>query len=123
MLDVEQAGIVKDRTDDPIVIFDNALKNIILDFEGAAQRIDMPFACDLDNGIAVAQHNYPGIYRIDIATPGSTCDLESWFSTLKGEWDCAEFRTKYTPTLKKKRMRAHYALRDWMPFYLGKSKT
>lgn len=123
MINAERAGMVKEQADDPIEAFDNALKTIVLNFEGAAQRIDMPFACYLDNGDAVAQQEYPGIYRIDIATTGSACDLESWFSTLKNEWDLDEFRKKFTPTLKKKRMREHDVLRDWMPFYLGKSKN
>jgi hypothetical protein len=91
-----------------------------------AAEIDIPFVCPLEDETTIAAQNFPGIYRIDIATsttPGASVTVSDWIEAFRVEWEHEDFKKKFTPNLKKKRIARHAVLPEWMPLYLGKSKN
>jgi hypothetical protein len=88
-----------------------------------ASEIDMPFVCDLCDEEKIAKQSFRGIYRIDISTAGSAFNVSEWIERFRIEWEHDDFKKKFTPNLKKKRIAFHTVLPEWMPLYLGKSKN
>lgn len=81
------------------------------------------FVCELSDETKVATQSFPGIYRIDISTTESACNVSEWIERFRIEWEHDDFKKKFTPNLKKKRIAFHTVLPEWMPLYLGKSKN
>lgn len=88
-----------------------------------AASVEMPSICLLSDEAEIAKHTYPGVYRIDVQTSGSTDNLAEWIAAFQAEWEHADFKKSFTPNLKKKRIASHKSLPEWMPLYLGKSKN
>lgn len=88
-----------------------------------ASEVEIPYVCDLSDETKIATQSFPGIYRIDISTAGLTCNVSEWIERFRIEWEHDDFKKKFTPNLKKKRIAFHTVLPEWMPLYLGKSKN
>jgi hypothetical protein len=66
---------------------------------------------------------YPGIYLLEIKNQGKHNTFEEWVADFKAEWENEKYKRKFTPNLKKVRIRAHSELGQWIPLYIGKSKN
>lgn len=108
---------------DRITKLDEQLSELFKGFNAAAKELTMADICDLADEVTIEQQDYPGIYRIDISTAGTGLSVAEWIETLRAEWEHEDFLKKFTPNFKKKRIAQHQQLTDWMPLYLGKSKT
>ncbi len=106
-----------------IAQLDEQLSNLFEGFNAIANDLNMGVICDLADKSKIEQQKYPGIYRIDISTAGTALGVAEWIETLRGEWEHEDFLKKFTPNFKKKRIAEHKQLTEWMPLYLGKSKT
>ncbi|MES2010551.1 MAG: hypothetical protein V4468_16885 [Pseudomonadota bacterium] len=105
-----------------IVSIDEQLTSLFSNFNKIADEIDIPFICNLSDERKIATLDYPGIYRIDVYAGNSPCDIGSWIAEFQSEWEHQDFKKKFTPNFKKKRIARHSELSEWMPLYLGKSK-
>lgn len=101
---------------------DKKLSPLVAEIVNVAADIDIPFVCSLDDPTTIATQSYPGIYRIDISTVGTSLSVSDWIDAFRVEWEHEDFKKKFTPNLKKKRIARHSVLPEWMPLYLGKSK-
>lgn len=108
---------------DRITKLDEQLSDLFKDFNAVAKELTMADICDLADEATIEQQCYPGIYRIDISTAGTELSVAEWIETLRAEWEHDDYLKKFTPNFKKKRILQHQQLSDWMPLYLGKSKT
>ena len=80
----------------------------------------------LDNAGNIIPWNdivYSGIYLIEIKNNGKFFTYNDWVQNFKSEWEDNQYVAKFTPNLKKVRIRAHQVLSEWMPLYIGKSKN
>jgi len=66
---------------------------------------------------------YSGIYLLEIKNNGTYSSFSEWVENFKSEWEHEEYLRRFTPNLKKIRIRAHKELSEWMPLYIGKSKN
>lgn len=67
--------------------------------------------------------NYQGIYFIELKVNDRDFSYEEWIVDFKSKWEDVRFLKKFTPNTKKKRIKMHSEVREWMPLYLGKSKN
>ena len=65
---------------------------------------------------------YPGIYLIEIKNNGEFKSFDLWIKKFKTEWEDEKYLKRFTPNLKKKRIKKHSELTEWIPIYIGKSK-
>lgn len=87
-----------------------------------AKDIDISVICDLREEEKIAKLTCAGIYKIDVCTNGSSASAQQWIEALRQEWEHENYLRMFTPNFKKKRIKRHETLSDWMPLYLGKSK-
>ena len=106
-----------------IAQLDEQLSNLFEGFNAIANDLNINVICDLANESKIEQQKYPGIYLIDISAAGIKSDATEWIEDLRAEWEHEDFLRKFTPNFKKKRIAEHKQLAEWMPLYLGKSKT
>ena len=66
---------------------------------------------------------YSGVYLIEIKNNEKFKTFDNWIENFKNEWEDEKYLKKFTPNLKKMRIRAHSELKEWMPLYIGKSKN
>lgn len=91
-------------------------------FTQVAGDVSFSKICTLDHDEEVNKQRYAGIYLIEICTAGDHKDLSGWYNAFQEAWEHPDFRAKFTPNTRKKRIGAHYKLLEWMPLYVGKSK-
>lgn len=106
-----------------IIAIDKSLTSLFQDFNTIAEELSVPFVCDLNDESTIALQKFPGIYRIDVSTAGTTREVKQWISDFRSEWEHDDYKKKFTPNLKLKRIAFHQHLPEWMPLYLGKSKN
>ena len=102
---------------------DMSLTPILCKLKKNANDIDMPLICNTTQKDIIKKQNYQGIYRIDISTQGTSISITDWIENFRRKWEHEDYKKKFTPNLKKKRIARHTVLLDWMPLYLGKSKN
>lgn len=66
--------------------------------------------------------DFSGIYKIEIKTPYLISDFNQWTDKFREEWEKSEYKDKFVPNIKKKRLNAHNNLTEWIPIYIGKSQ-
>ena len=66
--------------------------------------------------------NYPGVYLIEIKNNNTFNTFSKWLEDFKPKWEDERYVKSYTPNLKKKRIRNHHELEEWIPLYIGISK-
>lgn len=101
---------------------DQQLTKLFCEFDTIANSLDLPYICDLSDENTIGKQDYPGIYKIDINTGDTHKDFNSWIAEFQAEWEHPDFLKKFTPNTKKKRIKCHTNLAEWIPIYLGKSK-
>jgi hypothetical protein len=101
---------------------DKQLANVFETFEDLAAQVNLEVICDLKDDSRIREQVYPGIYLIEMKTTTEHAGISEWMNWFKAEWDHERYAKKFVPTTKKKRIRGHEALKEWMPVYLGKSK-
>jgi hypothetical protein len=77
---------------------------------------------DLDE-IPWDELRYQGLYFFEVKIDNTEAKFQDWLLSLKEKWEHPKYFRKFTPNFKKKRIKAHSVLKDWMPLYLGKSKN
>lgn len=102
---------------------DKNLTALFHNFDEISQKLVMPVICHLSDEGVIAEQKYPGIYRIDVNTSGSHIDFKSWVMAFQDDWEHSAIKVKFTPNTKKKRIKCHNTLNEWLPIYLGKSKN
>jgi hypothetical protein len=105
-----------------LLALDERLSPVFADLVKLAAHIEIPFVCPLTDEETIAAQAYPGIYRIDISTAGAPGTVTDWIDAFRTEWEHDDFKKKFTPNLKEKRIARHATLPEWMPLYLGKSQ-
>lgn len=108
-----------------IITLDSQLTDLFADFDKIARELKFKHICMLDDLSTIAEQQYAGIYRIDIATDTSNPCARTWIDELRDEWEDEKFKKRFTSNFKKKRIEFHGTrpLQKWMPLYVGKSKT
>lgn len=66
--------------------------------------------------------NISGIYKIDIKNNGIYSDFPNWINEFREKWEDLQYKRKFVPNIKTKRIKMHNELQEWIPLYLGKSK-
>lgn len=106
-----------------IIRLDQQVTKLLSGFRLIAEALEMPEFCalsDLDR-VAVLD-DIAGLYRIDVKVEEPSSDAADWITELRQEWEQEQYKRKFTPNFKLKRMKKHSTLQEWMPLYLGKSK-
>jgi hypothetical protein len=102
---------------------DARLTPILSSIVEVCARLSFSYICGLADEATITKQKYMGVYRIDILTPGRNEDFNAWAAQFRAEWDLPEYKQKFTCTTKDKRINRHGVLEEWMPLYIGKSKT
>jgi len=109
-----------------ILAIDQALSTLLKGFEAAAVSIPFTPVGNLLDDEMVSKQSYPGIYFIELNTQGaSSGTLNQWIATFEKEWLDDKYRNQFVANPKKRRIETHLAsgeFKEWMPFYIGKSK-
>lgn len=68
---------------------------------------------------------YSGVYLIEIKNNSEFSAFNDWIEFFLPIWlgENEIYKRKFTPNLKKKRIKAHNNLGEWIPLYIGKSKN
>jgi len=106
-----------------IITLDGTFSPLFAEIVKVASEVEIPYVCDLSDEVTIATQSFRGVYRIDVSTSGSACSASEWIERFRVEWEHDDFKKKFTPNLKKKRIARHTLLPEWMPLYLGKSKN
>ena len=64
-----------------------------------------------------------GIYLVEIQNDSDHESFKDWVEEFQTEWEMKEYKMRFVPNLKKKRIKMHSELKEWMPIYLGKSRN
>ena len=64
-----------------------------------------------------------GIYLVEIQNDSDHSSFNDWVQEFQTEWEMKEYKMRFVPNLKKKRIKMHSELKEWMPIYLGKSRN
>ena len=65
---------------------------------------------------------YPGVYMIEIKNKGDHDSVKSWIDEFRLKWEDDKYKKHFTPNLRKKRIKEHIKLEEWIPIYIGKSR-
>ena len=65
--------------------------------------------------------NYSGIYLIEIKI-NKTQSFSDWVDNYRNIWEAEEYKRRFVPNIKIKRLKKHDKLSEWFPLYIGKSK-
>lgn len=98
-----------------LITLDGLFSPLFAEIGKVAPDIELPLICSLDDEVSITAHIFPGIDRIDICTADSTCNAPEWMERFRTEWEHDDFRKKFTPNLKKKRIAFHTSFPEWMP--------
>jgi hypothetical protein len=101
---------------------DKQLTGVLETFEEIAAQVELEIVGDLKNDALIRDQVYPGIYLVEIETSTEHGGIKEWVNWFKAEWDHERYAKRFVPTTKKKRIKGHRELKQWMPIYLGKSK-
>lgn len=67
---------------------------------------------------------FPGLYFIEVwVHPTHLSNSAAWMDEFRSTWGSEEFKKCFVPSCQKTRMNKHKVLQEWMPVYLGKSKS
>lgn len=106
-----------------ILELDAELTRAFTKFKDIANDLQPEYVCSLADEVTIAEQKYAGIYLIEIHTGDKQADAKEWISALRLEWEHPDFLKRFTANFKKKRIRQHISLPEWMPLYIGKSKA
>ena len=67
--------------------------------------------------------NYSGLYLIEIKNDHKSPSIENWLENFKYKWENEKHSIKSTPRIIKKRVKELKTLNEWIPIYIGKSKS
>jgi len=107
---------------------DNELDLLFDTLKKETSLIDFETICDftIDNASRVIPWNdivFQGVYLIEIKNNRLFDNFDLWVEDFKSKWEDEKYIKKFTPNIKKKRVKAHTELNDWIPLYIGKSKN
>jgi hypothetical protein len=107
-----------------VLELDEELTRIFADFETLVRELEFKEICELSEQAKINKLKFPGIYKIDIHTGDKHDSFASWYEWFHGQWVTEEYKNKFVPNPKKKRIAIHMDnLRpEWAPLYLGKSR-
>jgi hypothetical protein len=113
--------------DEKIRVIDTSLSNLLAGFAQLAASVPFQHRGNLFDAEEVADHDYPGIYLIEVCTRSTSVQtLTDWIGAFRDEWMDVMYRDMFVANPQKKRMKLHLAaghLKEWMPIYIGKSKN
>ena len=66
---------------------------------------------------------YPGVYLIEMKNNGEFDSFKPWIENFTKQWEHEDFKRKFVPNIKKKRVSQHTLIQEWIPIYIGKSKS
>lgn len=111
-----------------IIVIDKELTNLFDSLANFTRNLNL---CEiaqfkLENAANIIPWNdiaFSGIYLIEIKNNKRFDTYEEWIENFKSQWEDEKYLRKFTPNLKKMRIKAHSELEEWMPIYIGKSKN
>ena len=112
-----------------ILKIDQDISSYIDELRLEAKKINLNIVCEfkLDKHnikeIPWDSFHYPGIYLFEIKNNNRFNDFESWVAHFKEKWMNPKYVKCFTPNLTKKRVKEHKTLNEWIPIYIGKSKS
>lgn len=65
--------------------------------------------------------NFPGVYLFEILNNNE--DISSFLTSFKAKWEIDEYKPRFVPNTKLKRLARHSEPMEWVPLYIGKSKN
>jgi len=107
----------------PFHEIDTQITTALNALEHLAPKIEFSYACELTDQSNIRQHDYAGLYKIEIKKKGEFTRFEDWFEWFQKEWELDEYRKEFTPNTRKKRVVTHTILPDWVPLYIGKARN
>lgn len=105
-----------------ILEIDKVLTEKLAGFIKIAESLSFDVIGDIRNEDLINEHDYSGVYLIEVENNTSFNDFQSWFYQFQSAWELPEYKKCWTPNSKKKRIDKHTALGQWVPLYIGKSK-
>lgn len=60
---------------------------------------------------------------IEIKNDNTFTSFNEWIDHFRVRWENEKYLKKFTPNLKKVRIKTHSDLKEWIPIYIGKSKN
>lgn len=112
-----------------ILKIDKDISSYIDELKIEANKINFNILCEfkLDKNdikeIPWETFHYPGVYLFEIKNNNRYDNFESWVSNFKDKWMDSKYIKCFTPNLTKKRVKEHKTLNEWIPIYIGKSKS
>jgi hypothetical protein len=105
-----------------ILEIDKVLTEELAEFIQIAESLNFDVIGDIRNEDLINEHDYSGVYLIEVENNTSCDDFESWFNQFQIDWELPKYKKCWTLNSKKKRVEKHTVLGQWVPLYIGKSK-
>lgn len=107
---------------------DNQLKNLNRELVALAETLEFEKVCEfnLENCGAIIPWkslHQPGLYFLEIKNDLTETDFPEWISKFRNIWEDDRFKAKFVPNIREKRIKQHQILKEWVPIYIGKSKS
>ena len=113
-----------------ILTIDNQLTDYLNSLESQAAKLEFTplgkeFKLNKKHIPEIPWHSfhYSGVYLFEIKNNTKFEDFSSWLNYFEPKWADPKYVASYTSNLKQKRTSQHKELRDWIPLYIGKSKS
>lgn len=107
---------------------DTALSEILNSLEGEVTKLKFEEICEFKLNkqhipeIPWGTLNYSGVYMLEIKNQRNQCSFKSWVDEFRTKWEVG-YKEHFTPNLRKKRIEKHVELKEWIPIYIGKSRS
>jgi len=108
---------------------DESLSKIVSSLEDEIAKLNFEKICDFQLNkqqipeIPWGDLKYPGVYMLEIKNKGNHSSFKSWIDDFRIIWEDEKYMKHFTPNLRKKRIKEHDKLEDWIPIYIGKSRN
>ncbi|WMN69419.1 hypothetical protein NI387_06465 [Vibrio parahaemolyticus] len=80
---------------------DSELRDVLAGLDKTLETLDFELIGDLRNEELIKNHQYSGIYLIEIECTNSDMLFLTWFEEFKTKWEKEAYKKKWTPSIKK----------------------
>ncbi|MFV0166474.1 hypothetical protein OBK11_09610 [Empedobacter falsenii] len=108
--------------DNKLTTFDENLKKVVneLIFEEIGIFSYQDF---FNENLNFNEFNYKGLYLFEIKNSFKFSDINEWKFDFEERWSNKDYLRKFVPNIRKKRMQKLNEIKEWIPLYIGKSKS
>ena len=109
-------------------LIDNKITDQINLLDQLIHQLELKPVCkfkisNAENEINWERLGHPGIYLFEIQNSTQFKSFDSWSTDFLDRWEHDDYRKKFTPNSRKKRIKAHLNkhIEKWIPIYLGRA--